>query len=202
MATRIIPLKTLITNYDAKTGRSFRLLQKKCSISTNERERQLLNDRVKVLGRFMMVKPSLRNKSRVSIITRNFSKDKISTSTKNIKIGIINKSTNTRKESFNKKSIKNRLIIFFYHGSNDSNIPAPTKKQLLRHFTISLVPFIGFGFMDQTVMIQAGNAIDCSIGVMFSLSTLSAAAFGQIVANVIGILFGGTLESLANVAGA
>ena len=51
-------------------------------------------------------------------------------------------------------------------------------------------------------MIQAGNAIDCSIGVMFGLSTLSAAAFGQIVANVIGILFGGTLESLANVAGA
>lgn len=45
-------------------------------------------------------------------------------------------------------------------------------------------------------MLQAGNAIDCTIGVTFGLSTLTAAAFGQICSDASGVLFGGTLESL------
>jgi hypothetical protein len=54
---------------------------------------------------------------------------------------------------------------------------------------------VGFGFMDQTVMIQAGNAIDCSIGVTFGLSTLAAAAIGQICSDTAGVLFGSTVDS-------
>lgn len=56
------------------------------------------------------------------------------------------------------------------------------------------LPMIGFGFMDQTIMIHAGNAIDCTIGVSLGISTLAAAAVGQIVANAGGILFGETLQ--------
>jgi hypothetical protein len=51
------------------------------------------------------------------------------------------------------------------------------------------------------VMIQAGNVIDCTLGVTFGLSTLSAAAVGGLISNVSGIIFGGTLESLAKAAG-
>ena len=43
------------------------------------------------------------------------------------------------------------------------------------------VPMIGFGFMDNLVMIQAGEAIDSTIGVAFGLATMTSAAFGQIV---------------------
>jgi Transmembrane protein 65 len=50
-------------------------------------------------------------------------------------------------------------------------------------------------------MIQAGNAIDCSIGVVFGLSTLSAAAIGQICSDASGVVFGGTVERLAKAAG-
>jgi len=50
-------------------------------------------------------------------------------------------------------------------------------------------------------MIQAGNAIDCTLGVTFGLSTLSAAAVGGLISNVSGILCGGTLENLAKKAG-
>jgi hypothetical protein len=50
-------------------------------------------------------------------------------------------------------------------------------------------------------MIQAGNAIDCTIGVLFGLSTLSAAAIGQICSDASGVLFGGTVERLAKAAG-
>jgi Transmembrane protein 65 len=53
----------------------------------------------------------------------------------------------------------------------------------------------------KTVMIQAGNAIDCTIGVVFGLSTLSAAAIGQICSDASGVVFGGTVERLAKAAG-
>lgn len=56
---------------------------------------------------------------------------------------------------------------------------------------------IGFGFMDNSIMIHAGNMIDCTLGVTFGLSTLTAAAIGQVCSDSSGVLFGGTLESLA-----
>ena len=55
--------------------------------------------------------------------------------------------------------------------------------------------------MDNTVMIQAGNAIDCSIGVMLGLSTLAAAAIGQIISSGVSVTFGGYVETLARRAG-
>jgi hypothetical protein len=64
-------------------------------------------------------------------------------------------------------------------------------------FLNTAIPMVGFGFVDQTVMLQAGNAIDCTLGVTFGLSTLTAAAFGQICSDASGVLFGGTLEQLA-----
>lgn len=60
---------------------------------------------------------------------------------------------------------------------------------------------VGFGLVDQTVMLQAGNAIDCTLGVSLGLSTLTAAALGQVCSDASGVLFGGTLESLAVRAG-
>ena len=83
----------------------------------------------------------------------------------------------------------------------DAATPIPTQQQLWRVFNLAAVPMIGFGFTDQTVMLQAGNLIDCTIGVTFGLSTLTAAAFGQICSDASGVLFGGTLERLAERAG-
>ena len=56
---------------------------------------------------------------------------------------------------------------------------------------------IGFGAMDNFVMIQAGDFIDNSIGVTLGLSTLTAAAFGQIFSDVSGVCFGSYVEILA-----
>eukprot|EP00427_Karlodinium_veneficum_P037994 CAMPEP_0169281992 /NCGR_PEP_ID=MMETSP1016-20121227/56615_1 /TAXON_ID=342587 /ORGANISM="Karlodinium micrum, Strain CCMP2283" /LENGTH=271 /DNA_ID=CAMNT_0009370779 /DNA_START=189 /DNA_END=1004 /DNA_ORIENTATION=- len=53
---------------------------------------------------------------------------------------------------------------------------------------------VGFGFMDNTVMLHAGNAIDMSLGATFGLSTLSAAACGQICSDMAGVCFGGIIE--------
>jgi len=56
---------------------------------------------------------------------------------------------------------------------------------------------VGFGFMDNTVMIHAGNAIDLTMGVTFGLSTLSAAACGQICSDMAGVTFGGLIENVS-----
>ena len=52
----------------------------------------------------------------------------------------------------------------------------PTREQLKAHFISTAVPLVGFGFMDQTILLQTGNAIDCTFGVWFGCSTLAAAA--------------------------
>jgi len=77
------------------------------------------------------------------------------------------------------------------------SIPQPTLEQLRVHYFANGLPMVGFGFVDQTVMIQAGNMIDCTFGVTFGLSTLTAAAVGGLISNLSGVIFGGTLENLA-----
>lgn len=66
------------------------------------------------------------------------------------------------------------------------------------HLINSAVPMVAFGFMDNSVMLHAGNAIDATLGVTFGLSTLAAAACGQVCSDVAGVTFGGVIEALAS----
>jgi len=50
-------------------------------------------------------------------------------------------------------------------------------------------------------MLQAGNAIDCTLGVTLGISTLTAAALGQIVSNMGSIIFGDGVERAASAMG-
>lgn len=75
-----------------------------------------------------------------------------------------------------------------------ASVEPPTTEQLRSVFTSSAVPMIGFGFMDNFIMIQAGGYIDATLGVKMGLATLTAAAMGQVVSDVSGVLCGGALE--------
>ena len=55
----------------------------------------------------------------------------------------------------------------------------PTTQQLRIVALRYAIPMIGFGFMDNLVMIQAGDAIDQTFGVALGISTMTAAGFGQ-----------------------
>jgi hypothetical protein len=72
---------------------------------------------------------------------------------------------------------------------------APSRAQLRSVALLSAFPMIGFGFMDTLVLIQAGEAIDMSLGVAFGLSTMAAAALGQCVSNVAGLTSGGIVDA-------
>ena len=54
-------------------------------------------------------------------------------------------------------------------------LPPPTYQQLRLVAFRASIPMIGFGIMDNFVMITAGEAIDSTFGVMFGLSTMAAA---------------------------
>jgi GAF domain-containing protein len=56
------------------------------------------------------------------------------------------------------------------------------------------IPFIGFGIMDNGILILAGDAIDTSLGVILGISTLCAAAIGNIISDVAGIACGTLIE--------
>eukprot|EP00547_Thalassionema_nitzschioides_P009421 CAMPEP_0194226024 /NCGR_PEP_ID=MMETSP0156-20130528/40923_1 /TAXON_ID=33649 /ORGANISM="Thalassionema nitzschioides, Strain L26-B" /LENGTH=268 /DNA_ID=CAMNT_0038958203 /DNA_START=56 /DNA_END=862 /DNA_ORIENTATION=+ len=96
---------------------------------------------------------------------------------------------------------RKKSTVVLDSASKNHPVGPPTPKQLRLIFLNTAIPMVGFGFMDQTIMLQAGNAIDCTIGVMFGLSTLTAAAFGQVCSDGAGVLFGRSLEQLASSVG-
>lgn len=83
------------------------------------------------------------------------------------------------------------------NGDSDNHMTRPTLPQLRRHFLAAMLPMVGFGFMDNVIMLQAGEAVDASLGVTFGLSTLTAAAVGQIFSDVSGVCFGGVIATVA-----
>lgn len=56
---------------------------------------------------------------------------------------------------------------------------------------------VGFGFMDNTILIRAGDAIDNALGDKFGLTGLECAACGQVLSDFSGVLFGGVIESMS-----
>lgn len=56
------------------------------------------------------------------------------------------------------------------------------------------IPFVGFGFMDNSILIVAGDAIDTSLGIWLGISTLCAAAIGNIISDLAGIGLGTVIE--------
>ena len=83
-------------------------------------------------------------------------------------------------------------------ASPSSEVPEPTALQLRRHALHSAIPFVGFGFIDNLIMITAGDMIDNTLGVHFALPTLVAAACGQVLSDTGGVLFGSTIEAVAS----
>ncbi|XP_070555657.1 transmembrane protein 65-like isoform X2 [Ptychodera flava] len=73
----------------------------------------------------------------------------------------------------------------------------PTPKQLRKVAFSNAVPFIGFGFLDNAIMIIAGDYIDHSIGAVLGISVLAAAALGNLVSDIAGVGLAGYVEAFA-----
>ena len=76
----------------------------------------------------------------------------------------------------------------------------PTQISRKQFIAVSLqggVPFIVFGFIDNFVMIVAGDAIDMAFASTFGWSMLACAALGNMVSDVVGQTAGGAIEAVA-----
>merc|ERR1719321_1770750 len=97
------------------------------------------------------------------------------------------------------------MVLQLREGLTDeetsTSTPAPTFRQLRLHAMRSGLPFVGFGFLDNSIMLLAGDAIECSFATALCLSTATCCALGNIVGDVCGIWSGGTVELLAERAG-
>jgi hypothetical protein len=76
--------------------------------------------------------------------------------------------------------------------------PMPTRKQFLQLHVQSAVPFIGFGFFDNMIMLTVGGAIENTIGVSLCLTSLAAAGMGQMVSDACGITLQGLIERFSD----
>eukprot|EP00930_Biecheleria_cincta_P061515 TRINITY_DN47090_c0_g1_i1.p1 TRINITY_DN47090_c0_g1~~TRINITY_DN47090_c0_g1_i1.p1 ORF type:complete len:735 (+),score=123.88 TRINITY_DN47090_c0_g1_i1:60-2264(+) len=77
----------------------------------------------------------------------------------------------------------------------------PNQAQLKMVFLASALPFVGFGFLDNFLMILCGEFIDNTLCVAFNFSTMAAAAIGNTISDAAGIFSGGAVENLARKAG-
>ncbi|XP_027019312.1 transmembrane protein 65 isoform X3 [Tachysurus fulvidraco] len=73
----------------------------------------------------------------------------------------------------------------------------PSTNQLRYVLLHNAIPFVGFGFFDNAIMIAAGTQIELSIGVTFGISTMAAAALGNLVSDLAGLGLAGYVEALA-----
>lgn len=82
-------------------------------------------------------------------------------------------------------------------SSSESSEKAPraTWAQLRAIILLTGIPMIGFGFADNFIMIIAGDAIDAHLGMKFGISTMAAAALGNLVSDVAGIGLGDLIEA-------
>ncbi|XP_066274337.1 transmembrane protein 65-like isoform X2 [Branchiostoma lanceolatum] len=81
-------------------------------------------------------------------------------------------------------------------GQGNSSI-RPTSRQLWLVATHNILPFIGFGFLDNAVMLVAGDYIDVTIGTALGISTLAAAALGNLLSDLFGLGAASYVEVLA-----
>jgi len=64
-------------------------------------------------------------------------------------------------------------------------------------FVHNFIPFLGFGFLDNLIMIVAGNQIEAHFGIMFNCSVMFCAALGNTLSDAAGIFAGGWIEYAA-----
>ncbi|NXD68348.1 TMM65 protein, partial [Eolophus roseicapillus] len=61
-------------------------------------------------------------------------------------------------------------------------VAPPSPGQLKHVFFHNAVPFVGFGFLDNAIMIAAGTQIELSIGVILGISTMAGNLAGYVEA--------------------
>lgn len=86
-------------------------------------------------------------------------------------------------------------------GPARDTTPEVSKWQLTAIMVTTMVPFIGFGMVDNGLMVIYGDVIDGTLGMYLGFSMLASAALGNAISNIFGMLLHGTITKWADKVG-
>jgi hypothetical protein len=75
-----------------------------------------------------------------------------------------------------------------------AKVMPPTTQELKLVALQVALPFIGFGFVDNFIMIIAGDYIDLTLGVSLGISSMAAAGIGNTISDIAGLGLGNVIE--------
>ncbi|KEP63950.1 UNVERIFIED_CONTAM: hypothetical protein HHA_236510 [Hammondia hammondi] len=76
--------------------------------------------------------------------------------------------------------------------------PPPSRRDLWLLSLSSSLPFVGFGLVDNCIMIVAGDLFDTTLCVTLGLTTMAAAALGNWISDLMGLWLGSRIEALSS----
>ncbi|XP_077788867.1 transmembrane protein 65 isoform X1 [Podarcis muralis] len=88
--------------------------------------------------------------------------------------------------------------VYYISSPKKLEVAPPSTGQLKHVFFHNAIPFVGFGFFDNAIMIAAGTQIELSIGIVLGISTMAAAALGNLVSDLAGLGLAGYIEAMAS----
>lgn len=83
------------------------------------------------------------------------------------------------------------------HGAvinQDGSVPVPQKRDLVLWGLLNGTPFVAFGFLDNALMLLAGDYLDSQMGATLGISTMMACAIGNIIGDVAGLFASNPIE--------
>jgi len=83
-------------------------------------------------------------------------------------------------------------------GPSRVRVEDPTSWQLSAVAIAASVPFVGFGMVDNGLMVIFGDALDSTMGMCLGCSMLASAALGNAISNVFGMLLHGSINKGAD----
>jgi len=151
---------------------------------------------VAISSRLTTISRSKHNNYTNIIIRCNSKKTKILWPTEHPQKKQLNKLKDAISSNNNNKQSQSHAHNMRSNGgaSNNKNVPEPTNEQLKIVAMHQAIPFVGFGIMDNAILILAGETIDIYLGLTLGISTMCAAAIGNIISDVCGVAFGTVIE--------
>jgi len=80
---------------------------------------------------------------------------------------------------------------------SEDKVERPTKAQLRAYSFRVALPFFGFGFIDNSVMIMCGDLIDITLSQRFGVSMLFSAGLGNVFADSVGVYSSDLIEKVS-----
>jgi len=77
---------------------------------------------------------------------------------------------------------------------SQDKVEPPTKKELRAYSLRVALPFFGFGFIDNSIMILCGDLIDLTLSQRFGVSMLFSAGLGNVLADSLGVYTSDLIE--------